>query len=735
VVDAGGIVDAGRLDGGAVDAGPVADGGPAADAGQGADGGVVDAGPSCAAAQMCGTACCEGAAVCRFGSCVVPADVSCVDAHDCADGDICERSLADVPAATCPVSLGRCLERPVRCDEDDVDGCLRTCQPTRQAGAVSTQTLWTWGAEAAPAEFPLDIDVWSAPAVGRLVDADCDGAITRADPPVVIVVTRDLLQQGCSTMTQRCRQGLLRALDGVTGTTLWTLAEAEQGSAGFAGVSVAMADVDDDGLPEVVALTAEGRVAIISGDGTVEQVSTDAIAAHNDNTLGGGGGLAVGDMNNDGVVEVAFGDEVFTFVDGVLTLLFAGTTPMRFPHSHFASLTAGPTQELVAQRAAYDADGFLLWQQPALPVGHTAVADFDGDGAVEVVHVAQGRVSLLDGATGDFELASYTLPAGNGGPPVIADLDGDGAPEIGVAGLGVYTVLEANYANGVFDEVWSMPTADASSSTTASSAFDFDDDGRAEILFADTCFFWVFDGATGTVRLAHPTRSSTRTELPVVADVDGDGSAEVVLVQNELSALSCATHDGFDGLPAWTPSSAGAYRGVTVLRGVEKWPLARALWNQHAYSAGAVCDSDDDACPTASHASVASGALTHVPWADGMRVNGLAHASAKPELAVWAQVLCTSPTPTAQVQVRHVGDVDAAPAPTGVGVELVDVDTGAIVDVMTLQWPLRAGQTAVFDVDVPMATARVQARLTQVNDVGQCDVDNDASSVVEVVCP
>ena len=42
----------------------------------------------------------------------------------------------------------------------------------------------------------------------------------------------------------------------------------------------------------------------------------------------------------------------------------------------------------------------------------------------------------------------------------------------------------------------------------------------------------MYDGSTGAVYLALPSVSRTVLENPVVADVDNDGNAEIVFVQN-----------------------------------------------------------------------------------------------------------------------------------------------------------------------------------------------------------
>ena len=75
---------------------------------------------------------------------------------------------------------------------------------------------------------------------------------------------------------------------------------------------------------------------------------------------------------------------------------------------------------------------------------------------------------------------------------------------------------------------------------------------------------FVFGGA-GSVLLKTARTSGTYTEYPVVADVDNDGSAEIVVVS--------------DGLSSTSPSPT-----IQVVRDkTDRWIQPRRIWNQHTY--------------------------------------------------------------------------------------------------------------------------------------------------------
>src|SRR5207244_2394757 len=78
--------------------------------------------------------------------------------------------------------------------------------------------------------------------------------------------------------------------------------------------------------------------------------------------------------------------------------------------------------------------------------------------------------------------------------------------------------------------LWSAPTQDTSSRVTGSAVFDFDGDGRAEVVYNDERFLRIYDGATGAVRFSTPNWSGTLYENPVI--VDGDCGAQIVVCSN-----------------------------------------------------------------------------------------------------------------------------------------------------------------------------------------------------------
>ncbi len=594
------------------------------------DGGFCVSGKCCPTQeQVCGSACCSTDQVCFANACVVPGPV-CHSVADCEEGEYCEFGLgpdggagdggaASSDGGVClrPSPAGRCVALPPRCDQDggvpDGGVCIRDCEyHPPSGGPLQARAKWSWNPETV-VEYPNFLDVWATPAIGRLYDTNCDGQVDDLDPPNIVFVSGN--SHGtycCAGGATYCKSGVLRVLDGLTGQEIWSLRRAESGSMGFAGLSVAIADVNRDGNMEIVAATGEGKIAVIDHLGNVIALSDEVIEDQTSNCFGWGGGLALADMDGDGDVEVAYGRNLFTITAAGVTRLFVGSGGRGGSKSSalslFADLDGDGNLELLAGNTVYKKDGSIVWQRSDLPDGFDAVADLDGDGNPEVVLIRNGQAWVLEGADGSTKLGPLTLPGtGSGGPPTVADFDGDGRAEIGVAQADYYSVLKPNWTNGTLDLLWQTPNHDLSSSVTGSTVFDFEGDGAAEVVYNDECFLWVYDGTTGQVRFAALTTSFTATESSLLADVDGDGHAEMVMISNGADpgpgGWKCDTSpwnepDPNGVRPAWVPPSYGpAYRGITVFGDVaNSWVGTRTLWNEHTYHVTNICDPRDSAC-------------------------------------------------------------------------------------------------------------------------------------------
>lgn len=426
---------------------------------------------------------------------------------------------------------------------DTGDACV--LEPDTSAFEPVLEWAWT-----SSQTFPDALNVIATPGV---IDLDGDGV---AD--VVFGAT-------ASRTGNLVEPGVLRALSGADGREIFTVTDASL--AINAATSVAIGDIDGDGLPEIVAGDSSGTgLMAFENDGTLKWRADDLEEIN-------WGGAAIGDLDGDGTPEIVVGRQA---LDAEGTLLWTGTAgkgpDFPGPLSVISDLDLDGEPEVVAGNTAYDARGNVRWQAN-VPDGRNAVANFDEDTNPEIVVVRNDAVWLLED-DGSIAWGPFPIPGGgNGGPPTVADFDGDGAPEIGVAGFERYAVIETDGRS----LLWEATTEDLSSGVSGASVFDFEGDGVPEVVYRDETTLRVFAGPDGRVLWETPMSSCTWYEYVVVADVDADTNAEIVAVAND----SC-----YDG----------PQRGVFVYgESEDRWVATRAIWNQHTYHITNV--EDDGAIP------------------------------------------------------------------------------------------------------------------------------------------
>jgi hypothetical protein len=430
--------------------------------------------------------------------------------------------------------------------------------------------------------------------------------------------------------------GVLRALSGADGSELFTVTDPSFRISTTS--SVAVGDIDLDGLPEILACDASGaRLIAFDHDGTFKWRSPVLETIN-------WGASSIADLDGDGTPEIVIGRQV---LDNNGSVLWTGTGGRGSqgtvgPLSLVADLDLNGSPEVVAGYTAYTASGGVLWQQ-GISDGYNAVGDFDDDPFAEVVLVSGGSVWLLE-HTGAIKWGPRSIPGGGaGGPPTIEDYDGDSEVEIGVAGASRYAVFETNG-----DLKWASVTQDRSSNRTGSSVFDFEGDGAAEVVYSDELTLRIYRGVDGAVLFQVPLSSCTWHEYPLVADVDADGNAEVVAVANNNCGL-------------------GNQRGIYVYGDAsDSWVATRGLWNQHTYHITNI--SDDGTIPASEPNNWQQPALNNY------RTQGLTETSplAAPDLTASLIGFDQGPCPDNVAITARIGNGGANVAAAGVDVAFYD---------------------------------------------------------------
>lgn len=386
---------------------------------------------------------------------------------------------------------------------------------------------------------------------------------------------------------RREEPGVLRIVDPRTDTTITNPADESTFPFLEGTTNLAAGDIDNDGKNEIVALGFSFGSYAFRHDGTVMWQSTYPRLQDVGGGLGRfgaiGGSPVLADLDGNGTVEIVLGRMVIAGATGELvwdeTTDTAGMGINDFigPLPCVADLDEDGTQEIISGNTVLDYEGDIVWQAD-VPDGLCAVADVwpEVDGP-EVVLVSNGFLRILDRRDGT-DLWTRRLEGRStrniGGAPTVADFDGDGEPEIGVAfaaAYGVYDPTCEGRGDGCIGPgvLWTADTSDASSAGTGSSVFDFNGDGRAEVIYNDEHAFRVYNGVDGRVEFQEPNSSRTRSENPTIADIDNDGDAEIIFSAN-AEARFIREFWTDPGVEIW-----GDRRG--------RWVGSRRIWNQHAY--------------------------------------------------------------------------------------------------------------------------------------------------------
>ncbi len=363
--------------------------------------------------------------------------------------------------------------------------------------------------------------------------------------------------------------GELAAYHGDGSGKLW---ETNGADTGF-GAHPAVADLDGDGLPEVLVVREYASELYTFGSGVysvvayswdgVEQMESDTFS---DDSFDYATGVTVSDMDHDGSPEVIAGAAI---LNNDLSTRGIGTYGRGCPaYTGFGIYGEGAQpavvdldldgqEEILTGDVMYDADGSVVGRVNGAEQGATAVGNFDSDPEGEFVRVSGNEIEAYD-TDGSVLWGPLVNPSANIFPiPAVGDIDGDGLAEIIVAGGNVLWALNSEDGS----QLWSAPVHDESGATGAS-IFDFDADGVPEVVYIDEIEMVAYNGTDGAVKfLSNEHASATMYDYPVIADVDADGHAEIVVV-----------HDAFE-------SGMSVYGDAT-----DSWAPARSVWNQHDYT-------------------------------------------------------------------------------------------------------------------------------------------------------
>lgn len=386
----------------------------------------------------------------------------------------------------------------------------------------------------------------------------------------------------------------LQIFSGATGASLQSIPIGTNHPFG----QVALADVDRNGTGDIFLMENTVLARYEYGTNTAIWKTGNNIGA-SQNVLS----PQIIDFDNDGVPEIYVGNRIFNSLDGTRLVVGTGNQgaylggnnsdswPIAFDifqsgdpkpgGGTFGSEADGA--EFIAGNQVYTVDlgngtadnGSMTLAATITGTnigdGLTSIADIDGDGEMDIAVVDGGKIYCWNPRTQTQIGTTYDIPSTNaGGRLNIGDFDGDGQAELGTAGANRYVVLEyvPGAGNGTLAVKWEKTGLDDGSQRTGSTLFDFDGDGTKEVVYSEEGNLFILRGSDGFELARVPSEAGTRTEYPLVADVNGDGAAEIIVTAQNGNG------PGFSG-NGWV----SVYRAKTA-----PWVSARPVWNQHGFN-------------------------------------------------------------------------------------------------------------------------------------------------------
>ena len=345
----------------------------------------------------------------------------------------------------------------------------------------------------------------------------------------------------CRGMTPTITDSIL-VLNGNTGA-IETRFAAGNPVGGSKGDVIALADIDNDGFGEIVVMDLFRNLKAFEHTGVLKWTSSvvaEAVAAPSIADFNGDGipEVYVGRQIFNGATGalIALGNgsrgegqtSLNSVAVDVLPSAFCadcGGLELVAGDDVYAVNVTGGNMSVVVSANSQNGDGL------------TSVVDWDHDGDLDAVVSSRGVIASAASRLWVWDLQTtnqigVTMTfTGNvsdlGGSPTVADFDGDGNLEVVTIGRNEIRMFDDHLAGMVV--LWTR-ALDEDSGVGSSVAFDFDIDGAAEVVCQDQDSLFILRGSTGAVLGSLPALSGTINERPTVLDVNRDGQAEILCV-------------------------------------------------------------------------------------------------------------------------------------------------------------------------------------------------------------
>jgi len=269
-----------------------------------------------------------------------------------------------------------------------------------------------------------------------------------------------------------------------------------------------VADINNDGIPEVIIFSGYDAIYIINGENGSLLLKYDLHVLPRY--------PAIADINNDEILEIIIGYKYGGSSGGILVLL--------------SNLN-------------------VLWEFKGDEWFHIpAVADVNKDGSLDIIIGSENYVYVFN-SNGEmiwrFPLESFIVSC-----PVLGNFDSDDFLEIVVCTRNGYVYLLDDDGK----KLWEFKTGGIWLSSPA--VGDIDEDGRLEIVIGSLDNYLYVINDDGTLLWKFCTNGDTRN--PILGDVDNDEELEIIVGTMNFTYTNLYVLNGKDGTLLWNFTTGGS---------------------------------------------------------------------------------------------------------------------------------------------------------------------------------